>query len=864
MAKINLTLLALAFGWSAACAQPVPKITSLSTEWVQRGATAEVTFAGENLAGVGKVLFSGERGLTATITTAKKIKTVPAAGKKKAPPADRLTARLAIAMDAPLGPREVRVAGPNGVSNPLILNVSSLPEISETKTNTALDQAQGIELPAGISGKILEMGQSDFYEFRAQKGQQLIFDVTAARNGSTLDSTLVLLDAAGKELARNEDANGLDSLLEFTPPADGEYVLQVRDFRYQGGATYGYHLTAGAVPHLDGIFPFGGRRGTKVDLVLRGRNLDGPTFAHEIPKSAPLGQQDFRAVVAQGVSNPLPFDVGDLPELLEANLTKELPAPAASAPAKPTSEDQPGQSESAKAKPAARPKKSAGKKAKSSPFAPATTVLSDKAPTIEIAPAATVSVPSVINGCIAAPKESDAYRFKAAKNQTLVFEVLASRFGSPLDALLTLSDAQGKILQQNDDAAGADARIQFKFADAGEYVVAVRDLVERGGEDFGYRLAIKPPAREADFEVIFFPDAPRLGRGGQTTVRAEVTRKGGFAGDVRVTLENPPPGVSSAPLVIPATANSGHFVITAADNAPLGNFPLKLSAKGTLSGQLAAREAEPVIVGQPAAGRRRARAAAANDRPVEEAFLTILPAQPFTLELLTLTARLEQNASTTIDVQAARRKGFMGDIEISADGFIAGRDTMSNSIVIPPVTLKSNQSRATLNVKAKVESELGTRDLILRASAVVDGQTNMPVSRVLSLTVTEIPFTVTNSLPRLSLTAQPSGMKTAAGEAVFTVKAGRRGWFTDEIKLQAEGLPAGIEVTAENIPARTEEATFKLTATDKAEIGKTNKFTIVGSAELNGREYRQSTAAISLVVNAPEAMETAPAKSAAK
>ena len=44
---------------------------------------------------------------------------------------------------------------------------------------------------------------------------------------------------SGKELARNEDHNGLDSLLTFEVPEDGDYILQLRDFRYQGGGKAG-------------------------------------------------------------------------------------------------------------------------------------------------------------------------------------------------------------------------------------------------------------------------------------------------------------------------------------------------------------------------------------------------------------------------------------------------------------------------------------------------------------------------------------------------------------------------------------------------------------------------------------------------
>src|SRR5438034_884307 len=56
-------LLLSAFGASA---QPVPKITSISPEWIQRGTTNELTIVGDNLGSVSGFIFSGEAGLSAT------------------------------------------------------------------------------------------------------------------------------------------------------------------------------------------------------------------------------------------------------------------------------------------------------------------------------------------------------------------------------------------------------------------------------------------------------------------------------------------------------------------------------------------------------------------------------------------------------------------------------------------------------------------------------------------------------------------------------------------------------------------------------------------------------------------------------
>ena len=92
---------------------------------------------------------------------------------------------------------------------------------------------------------------------------------------------------------------------------------------------------------------------------------------------------------------------------------------------------------------------------------------------------------------------------------------------------------------------GAVERIRAEY----ELDRKVRDLLERGGEDFGYRLVVRPP--RPDFIVNFFPDTPRVSRGSYAVVNVEVQRQSGFAGAVEARLEDLPPGVTAEPLLVP-------------------------------------------------------------------------------------------------------------------------------------------------------------------------------------------------------------------------------------------------------------------------------------------------------------------------
>src|SRR5437667_8609220 len=66
MNRRSLPILLCATATASALAQPAPKLTSISPEWIQRGTTTEVTLVGENLGGVTQFIFDGEAGLSAT------------------------------------------------------------------------------------------------------------------------------------------------------------------------------------------------------------------------------------------------------------------------------------------------------------------------------------------------------------------------------------------------------------------------------------------------------------------------------------------------------------------------------------------------------------------------------------------------------------------------------------------------------------------------------------------------------------------------------------------------------------------------------------------------------------------------------
>ncbi|NBO91374.1 MAG: pre-peptidase [Planctomycetia bacterium] len=160
---------------------------------------------------------------------------------------------LTAKVNAPTTPgvHEVILDTPRGSSAPVPLIVSSLAQSLEAEPNDDITKATRVTLPCGINGRIGTPGDVDHFVFTAKKGVALRFEVKARRFGtrllSSLDSVIDVLNAKGAILATNDDTNAKDAALTFTPTADGDHILRVRELNGKGGPTFVYHIEAETV-----------------------------------------------------------------------------------------------------------------------------------------------------------------------------------------------------------------------------------------------------------------------------------------------------------------------------------------------------------------------------------------------------------------------------------------------------------------------------------------------------------------------------------------------------------------------------------------------------------------------------------------
>jgi hypothetical protein len=190
-----------------------------------------------------------------------------------------------------------------GLANRVPVAADTLPECFEKEPNNTAAEAQPVELPLIINGRIDQPGDMDVFRFEGKAGDRIVAEVYARRLDSPLDSMLIVTDATGKQIAFNDDSedkgSGLnthhaDSYLAVMLPATGSYYVHIGDTQQGGGAAYGYRLRISA-PRPDfalRVTPssLNVRGGTSVVLTVHALRKDG--FAGAIAlglKDAPKG-----------------------------------------------------------------------------------------------------------------------------------------------------------------------------------------------------------------------------------------------------------------------------------------------------------------------------------------------------------------------------------------------------------------------------------------------------------------------------------------------------------------------------------------------------------------------------------------------
>ncbi|MBY0460904.1 MAG: hypothetical protein K2V38_26590, partial [Gemmataceae bacterium] len=163
---------------------------------------------------------------------------------------------------------------------------------------------------------------------------------------------------------------------------------------------------------------------------------------------------------------------------------------------------------------------------------------------------------TTVVGVLDRPGDVDYFKFAAKPGDPIGARVTASEFGSRLDPVLVLTDADGAVLAEGTGAVGLVART------AGTYAVGVRDREFRGGADFTYRLHVgRVPVVTGVFPL-------GVQRGRTSSVHVSGVNLGepmGAAVKVTVPADAAPGSKVAVPLAGPAAEAVGRAEVTVSE-----------------------------------------------------------------------------------------------------------------------------------------------------------------------------------------------------------------------------------------------------------------------------------------------------------
>lgn len=527
-----------------------------------------------------------------------------ASGLQLTPLEEKGKFRVESTADALPGVYWVRMTNKEGASSLRPLILGELPEVLEVEPNDGpTSQAeqpvtegqadvrwgQTVDVPATINGRFDKAGDVDAFSVALEAGQTLVARLQAHNTlGSPVDAVLQVCQPVQQSISsvaglpprvdayvleQAHDARGLDPQLELRAERAGTYVVRVFGFPSDPNSTIGF---AGGDP-----------------LVYRLTLTTEGIIDHALPMAVTSGDAAAEQVRL--------FGAGIDPEGIAATA---LPLPTVSAD---------GESDET------LPQRSVWRA-----FVPGKAgevdlpVVSTKPLSIVGVPpgkraaalsteAAEVELPMLAAGRLSAAGEVGAVRVQAPKGDALRIAVESREIGFPLDPVVIVRDAEGKLLERKDGGRNrGDVAFDFTPPADGAYGIEVHDLHGRGGLRFVYRLRIEPVV--ADFVLALKQDSAVIKPGETAEISVAVERQDGFQEPITVRCVGLPEGIEAEPVVSEGegdTAKEVTLVLRAAEDREPG-YGGPLWVEGTADGESATRQLAEFPLNLPFAGNHTA------------------------------------------------------------------------------------------------------------------------------------------------------------------------------------------------------------------------------------------------------------------
>jgi len=793
-------------------ALPAPRLLTVFPPGGKVGTTVEVTFAGADLDDPERLLFSHPGIKAEPILPPAPPPPDPKNPPKQPPVKQPITKfKVTISADVPLGLHDVRLVGRWGVSNPRAFVVGDLTEVLEKEPNNDIEQAQRVELNSTVNGNLANNIDVDYYVFAGKKGQRVVFSCLAATIDSKFNPELRVYDSKGRLYVTNRNYHGNDALTDLVLPEDGDYLVRLVEFAHiQGNTESFYRLSISTAPWIDAVYPPMVEPGKSTQVTLWGRNLPGgkpdptaeidgrpldkvtvtvtppaQTQAHRLtysgrlaPNQANLDGFEYRLRNNIGVSNPVLLTYATAPVVLDNETVRTSATPQE------------------------------------------------------------VPIPCDIAGRIEKRRDRDWYAFNAKKGEAINIEVISERLGAPTSMFFLLRNATTKqdLFESPDNPDNVALKFYGRTDDPavyrfvapadGKYLLLVSSRLADvlAGPRHVYRVRLTPD--QPDFRLVAVPfagtrpDGPTVLQSGTEAYTVIAYRRDGFTGDITLTAEGLPPGVTCPPQTLGSGVRTATLVLVAAGNAAPGLSEIKIKGTATINGQQAVREARPGSIVWPLVQPQVPMPTISRlDRSL---ILAVRDKAPFQL-----VASLDKNQLThgdkgTLTVKLTRLwPEFKQPLTVQVVEFPPNLSVNNNQ----PITIAADKTEGTLPVQVNANAQPGVYNLVLRATAQIPYNKDpkapqKPNTNVVAVSTPVALSIVPKVLGTVTLASGNPAVK-AGGQTEVVVRVARLFNFSGEYKVEVVVPPAvkGVTVDPVVIPAGQDEVKLIIKAPTDAMPG---------------------------------------------
>jgi hypothetical protein len=450
-----------------------------------------------------------------------------------------------------------------GASAFVTLLVTDGAEVLEQESNDSQETANPLELGASVNGRFSTAGDIDWHRFSAKKGDRWLFSGMTRSEGAPTDLQFRIVDAEGKQLAAVDDQGIAEGEIDQTFPADGDYFLAAEHLHPRGGEQYVYRIETRA-------------REPGFSLAVESDVLNVPAGGVGVV-SVSAARRDYAGAID--------LQVEGLPEGLVAQPVRIGPGLSSGVLTVTAAADAPAG--------AVHPVRIVG------------TAAIGARQVREVA-AATDSLRAHWNNLPVVPpqvRRSAAVGVAPAKPLALTIEPAEVVFGRELTATVKVTAQRGEGIDEaitlatrpDKNALPGEVALELKPIPKGELSVELKFTATEKAPLGPFSVVLDAVHKKGDATVAastpainFRLDPPLnvvaeavepLAKGKSTTLKIKLQRNPAFAAPVKVSLVDPPQGITADELLIPADQSEGDLVVKASAEAAVGAVPaLKLRA----------------------------------------------------------------------------------------------------------------------------------------------------------------------------------------------------------------------------------------------------------------------------------------------